>query len=78
MSRTPTFTTQEASRILGVPETLIAKWKHRRKITPAGYIRGRGNNAPLYKLDEIRPLAEAYLEASTRRSEANRLQEGNP
>ena len=57
-------TTEEASEILIVPAGAIAKWKHRGKITPVGLLRDRGvrggQGAPLYRLDELRPLATAY------------------
>lgn len=55
-------TTEQAAAILDVPADLIAKWKHRGKVVPVGMLqgRGRGGRAPLYRLDELRPLAEAY------------------
>jgi hypothetical protein len=55
-------TTREAAVLLDIPETVIAQWKHRGRVTPAGLLRGqgRGGLAPLYRLDELRPLAAQY------------------
>lgn len=57
-----TVTTSEAAAELDVPPGLIAKWKHRELATPAGLIPGpgRGGQVPLWRLDELRPLAERY------------------
>ncbi len=73
-----TYTTEQAAAELGVPRSLIAKWKHRQLVTPAGFAKGRGRDAPLYRLDELRPLADRYHATnqppSTRRDQSNRLQ----
>lgn len=55
-------TTGEAARELGVPADLISQWRHRRRVVPAGLLRGRGRGGeqPMYWLEELRPLAEAY------------------
>lgn len=63
-------TTDEASARLGVPANVIASWNHHRRITPVGYLRGRGPAAPQYRLAELVPLAEQWrARASTRRSQ---------
>lgn len=55
-------TTDQAAALLEVPASVISKWRHRGKIVPVGMLagRGRGGQVPLYRLDELRPLAEAY------------------
>lgn len=66
-------TTAQAAELLGVPAARIAEWKHRGHVVPAGYLSGsgRGGRPPLYRLEELRPLAKAYLERSaTRRARA--------
>jgi hypothetical protein len=55
-----TYTTEEAARRLGVPAARIADWKHRGRVMPAGYVRGRGHDAPVYVLAELIPLAEEW------------------
>lgn len=76
-----TYTTEQAAAELGVPRSLIAKWKHRQLVTPAGFARGRGRDAPLYLLDELRPLVERYQAANqqppTRRDQPIRLHAGD-
>lgn len=54
--------TEAAAEALGVPASAIHTWKHRHLVTPAGMVpgRGRGGLVPLWKLDDLRPLAEAY------------------
>lgn len=66
-----TYTTEEAAHRLGVPANTISKWKQRGRVVPAGYVRGRGHEAPLYLLDELLPLARAW-----RRRGATRRREG--
>ena len=62
------YTTEEAARRLGVPAARIADWKHRGRVFPAGYARGRGPDAPLYLLDDLIPLAKEWQQrAATRR-----------
>lgn len=55
-------TTEQAAEALGVPAGAIRKWAHRRKITACGYLAaGAPRGAiPLYRLDELRPLADRY------------------
>lgn len=55
-----TFTTKDAAEHLGVPEQLIAKWKHRGDVVPVGLASGRGPAAPLYNLEELVPLAARW------------------
>lgn len=55
-----TYTAEQAAAELGVPRAIIDTWKNRELVTPAGFARGRGRDAPLYLLDELRPLAERY------------------
>lgn len=71
-----TYTTEQAAAVLGIDDSLIRKWKHRRKVTPVGYALGRGRPAPLYRLAELEPLAKAYLERTTRRSSRADLASG--
>ena len=73
-----TYTTQQAARRLGVPANVISKWKQRGKIYPAGYLHGRGPDAPLYLLEELIPLANAWAKRSaTRRYKAQRVDSEN-
>lgn len=64
-----TVTTEDAAAELDVPPDLISKWKHRGDVVPAGYIpgRARGGLVPLYRLDELRPLAARYHARHTAR-----------
>lgn len=55
------LTAGEAGAQLGVPAGTINLWKHRKRIAPIGSIRGRGRPVPLYDVEDLRPLAEAYL-----------------
>ncbi|XBB66850.1 hypothetical protein ABFU82_22500 [Nocardioides sp. WV_118_6] len=53
----------QAAAVLGVPARRIRVWAREGKIEPSGMVRAPvpGGQQPLYRLDEIRPLAEAYL-----------------
>lgn len=55
-------TTAQAAALLDVSPTLIAQWKSRGRVTPIDFIRGqgRGGQVPIYRLEELRPLAERY------------------
>lgn len=53
-------TAEEAAALLDVPRARIDEWKHRGRIVPSGYVRGRGPDAPLYRLEELRPLVEQW------------------
>lgn len=66
-----TYTTEEAAAKLGVPSLAIRDWKHRRRITPAGLVpgRGRGGLVPTYRLEDLQPLADAYRKRLARRSD---------
>lgn len=59
----------QAAEVLDVPVERIYAWRRQGLIAPAGVMRsrGRGGNTALYYLDEIRPIAEAYLERKRRR-----------
>ena len=63
-----TYTTEQAARRLGVPANTISKWKSR--VMPAGYVHGRGPDAPLYLLEELIPLANEWArrKRTTRRN----------
>lgn len=63
--------TTEAAALLDVPADLIAKWKHRGRVVQRDSIPGpgRGGQVPLYRLDELRPLAERYH--ATRRKDGD-------
>lgn len=65
-------TTTEAAALLNVPADLIAKWKHRGKVAPVDALRGqgRGGLVPLYRLDELQPLADQYHHRSTHNGSA--------
>jgi hypothetical protein len=59
----PLLTTRELADTLGVPANLVRSWASRRKITPAAYALGVGSgpsSVPLYRLSEVRPIAERY------------------
>lgn len=59
----------QAAEALGIPRERIYSWRRQGLIAPAGYIRsrGRGGATALYYLDEIVPVAEAYLARKRRR-----------
>lgn len=63
--------TEMGARILDVPAGVIRVWRARRRVVPAQITRGRGphRGTPLYLLDELRPLADAYHQRTTRRTE---------
>lgn len=62
----PTYTTEQAARRLGIPAGRIAEWKHRGRVVPVGYLSG---GAPLYALDELKPLADEWAKrTATRRA----------
>lgn len=64
-----TYTTEEAAARLGVPANTVSKWKQRGRVVPAGYVTGRGQEAPLYFLDELIPLAKEWQRrVATRRN----------
>jgi len=56
------YDTRSAARELGVPPHAIAVWRNRRKVTEADSIPGPGRSGrvPLWDLEDLRPLAEAY------------------
>ena len=66
-----TYSTEEAAELLGVPSSAIRNWKTRKRVTPAGLVRGRGRGGlvPTYRLEDLRAHAEAYKERVTRRAE---------
>lgn len=71
MTEPDAFTTEQAAAILDVPASLIALWKHRKRIMPCGYAAGRGPVAPLYHLEELRPLVDEWRRrTATRRAKA--------
>ena len=55
-------TTAQAAAALDVPEALIRKWQHRGRIAYADRLPAAapGGSIPLYRLEELRPLAERY------------------
>ena len=65
-----TLDAQRAAAELGVPVTAIYDWKHRGRVAPVGYIRGvgRGGRVPVYRLEELQPLAEEYRQRMARRA----------
>lgn len=64
-----TYTTEEAAARLDVPAVRIAEWKHRGRIVPVGYLRGRGPDVPLYRIEELQPLVDAWRRrTATRRA----------
>lgn len=66
-----TYTTEEAAQVLGVPADLISTWRHRKRVTPAGLVpgRGRGGLVPTYRLEDLRPLADARAARLARRAD---------
>lgn len=54
--------TVEAAELLEVPPEAIRSWRKRERIAPVGYRLGggRGGRTPLWRLEELRPLAAAY------------------
>lgn len=66
-------TTEQAAVVLEVPAGLIRSWRHRGKAMPSDFIQGavKGGWIPLFKLEELEPLAIAYHARRTtpRRSE---------
>lgn len=55
-------TTEEAAIALNVKPGLIRSWRHRGRAMPAGLVPAPvpGGEAPVWKLEELRPLAESY------------------
>lgn len=55
-------TTEQAAQLLNVDAAAIRMWRSRGKVMPAQVVDGRGRKrlSPLYRLDDLRPLAEAY------------------
>lgn len=68
------WTTEEAAAELQVPASAVRVWKARGRVYPVDSMRGRGRNAqaPLYDLEELRPLAQKYHDAKARRAERER------
>lgn len=65
MAETPAdglVSADQGAELLGVPASTIRKWKERGRVIQAGSIPGRGRSGevPLYRLDELRPLAADY------------------
>jgi hypothetical protein len=62
-------TTDQAAQVLEVSPALIRKWRHTGKAMPAGMVRAAvpGGLQPLWKLAELRPLAERYHDHHRRR-----------
>jgi hypothetical protein len=58
-----------AAELLGVPRGRIYAWKNSGDVTPAGLVPGtsRSGMVPMFKLDELRPLAERYHAGVARR-----------
>lgn len=56
------MTADEAAELLGVPVSVIWSWRTRQRVTPIELIRGKGRAGlvPVYDLEDLRPLAEAY------------------
>lgn len=52
----------QAAALLGVPRGRIYAWKNSGDVTPAGLVPGtsRSGMVPMFKLDELQPLAERY------------------
>jgi hypothetical protein len=56
-------TTEQAAAALEVPARVIRVWAHRKKIAAADSLpalRPGGRSRPLYRLDQLLPLAERY------------------
>lgn len=56
-------TIEQASQALNVPAATISMWKKRELVMPADYLPEKvraGKQRPLFRLDELRPRAEAY------------------
>lgn len=66
------YTTVEAAELLGIPAAAIADMKHHGRVVPADVIRGRGRGGqvPLYDIEELRPLAQEYLERVARHADS--------
>jgi hypothetical protein len=66
------YTTSEAAVLLKVPAGRIRRWRHDEKAMPTGVIRGAvpGGEIPLWTLNELRPLAEAYHLRRTTQADA--------
>lgn len=63
---------EQAGAALGVPARRIRVWAREGKIEPAGMVKARvpGGRQPLYRLEEIRPLADAYRARGSTSGEA--------
>lgn len=65
------YTAPEAAKRLNIPSARIAEWKARGKVNPVGYVPGVGvtRRQPLYRLEDLQPLADAYhARQATRRA----------
>lgn len=74
------YDTAEAAAELGVPAHAIAVWRNRKKIIEADSIPGPGRRGrvPLWDLEDLRPLAEAYhRRVATRRARTERTVGGS-
>jgi hypothetical protein len=56
-------TGRQAAELLDVPPKRVAKWIEDAKVMPVGLVPGRsrgGRGVPTFRLEDFRPLAEAY------------------
>lgn len=65
------WTTAEAAAELDVPEAWIRDQKTHGRVYPVDSMRGRGRTgqAPLWNLEDLRPLAVRYHQGLARRAE---------
>lgn len=56
------YSAEQAAQVLEVPPALIRKWRHVGKVEPAGMLPAPvpGGLQPMYRLEELEPLATAY------------------
>lgn len=73
-------TAGQASELLDVPASTIRKWKERGDVVQADMVRSRGRTGetPLYRLEDLRPLAERYRRKKAAKGEIIRSSAAKP
>lgn len=56
------YSTSQAAEVLDVPPATIRRWHREHKVEEQGRVpsRGRRGSEPLWRLQELQPMADAY------------------